>query len=100
MIDLLLSNVLMARPIWNLRLAVSAAEFCRSYLADLRIRNAELCPPALVDGQDLFALQVPQGPAFRDLLTTIRNEQLDERLTTREAALSRLRELLTMSVEP
>ena len=78
----------------------TAAEFCRSYLADLRIRNAELCPPALVDGQDLFALQVPQGPAFRDLLTTIRNEQLDEQLTTREAALSRLRELLTMSVEP
>lgn len=72
----------------------TVAEFCRNYLAELR--GDDLCPPPLIDGQDLFALQVPQGPAFRDLLTTIRSEQLDEQLTTREAALERLRELVEM----
>jgi len=41
-----------------------------------------------------MALDVPQGPEFRVLLTTIRNEQLDEILTTRTAALERLRELV------
>ncbi len=75
----------------------TAAEFCRSYLADLSVDD--LCPPPLIDGQDLFALHVPQGPAFRHLLTTIRNEQLDEQLTSREAALSRLRELVAMRAE-
>ncbi|MEZ6034255.1 MAG: CCA tRNA nucleotidyltransferase [Planctomycetaceae bacterium] len=80
--------------------AIAAAEsrdasevtFCRDYIASLN--GDELCPPSLVDGQDLIALNVPRGPAFRALLTTIRNEQLDEILTTRSEALERLRELV------
>ena len=67
-------------------------EFCRDYLS--AVHGNELCPPPLVDGQDLMALNVPQGPAFRILLSTIRDEQLDEILTTRIAALERLRELV------
>ena len=80
--------------------AIAAAElrpatevtFCREYISSLK--GDELSPPSLVDGQDLIALNVPQGPAFRTLLTTIRNEQLDEILTTRSEALERLRELV------
>ncbi len=80
--------------------AIAAAEnqpatdvqFCRDYLSSLK--GNELCPPPLVDGQDLIALNVPQGPAFRKLLSAIRDEQLDEILTTRTAALERLRELV------
>lgn len=70
----------------------TAAEFCRQYLES--VTDDELCPPPLIDGRDLFALQVPQGPVFRELITTIRNEQLDEQIATREAALARLRELV------
>jgi len=80
--------------------AIAAAEnrpatdvaFCRDYISTLH--GDELCPPPLVDGQDVMALNVPQGPAFRILLSTIRDEQLDEILTTRIVALERLRELV------
>jgi len=95
---------LLAHSHFELLLQVSAAiaaaenrmptdvQFCRDYLSSLT--GDELCPPPLVDGQDLKVLNVPAGPAFRVLLSTIRNEQLDEILTTRTAALLRLRELV------
>lgn len=67
-------------------------QFCRAYLS--QVNRQDLCPAPFVNGQDLMALNVPQGPEFRVLLTTIRNEQLDEILTTRTAALERLRELV------
>ena len=67
-------------------------QFCRDYLSV--INREDLCPAPFLNGQDLMALDVPQGPEFRVLLTTIRNEQLDEILTTRTAALERLRELV------
>lgn len=67
-------------------------QFCRDYLS--MINREDLCPAPFVNGQDLMALNVPQGPEFRVLLTEIRNEQLDEILTTRTAALERLRELV------
>ena len=80
--------------------AIAAAEsrpaddvkFCRDYLS--MVNREDMCPAPFVNGQDLMALNVPQGPEFRVLLTTIRNEQLDEILTTRTAALERLRELV------
>lgn len=67
-------------------------EFCRDYLE--RVNREDMVPAPLISGQDLIALNVAQGPEFRVLLTTIRNEQLDEILTTRQAALERLRELV------
>ncbi len=70
-------------------------EFCREYLS--MVNREDLSPPPLVNGQDLMALNVPQGPAFRVLLTTIRNEQLDEILTTRTTALERLSTLIAES---
>ena len=98
---------LLAHPHFELLLQMSAAvaaaenrpatdvEFCRDYMSTLH--GDELCPPPLVDGQDLIALNVPQGPAFRILLSTIRDEQLDEILTTRITALERLLELVNAS---
>lgn len=69
---------------------VSAFAFCRDYLASTppEILN----PPALVDGRDLKALGVPTGPKFRELLDAVREEQLNERLPTRETALEYLRQ--------
>ena len=67
------------------------AEFCRRYLS--RISLETLAPASLIDGRDVMGLGIPAGPVVRELLATIRNEQLDERLATREQALVRLREL-------
>ena len=88
----------------QLSAAISAAEgrqadevqFCRDYLSEMN--RHDMCPAPFVNGQDLMDLNVPQGPEFRVLLTRIRNEQLDEILTTRTAALERLRELVNARV--
>ncbi len=97
-------KLLLAHPYSERLLHVSAAiaaaegrladdvQFCRDYLSVMN--REDMCPAPFVNGQDLMALNVPQGPDFRILLTTIRNEQLDEILTTRTAALERLRELV------
>lgn len=50
-------------------------------------------PRVLVTGDDVENLGVPHGPQYKVLLDAIRSAQLNEELTTREAALERLREL-------
>lgn len=67
------------------------AEFCRRYLS--RTSPEILAPATLIDGRDVMGLGIPAGPVVRDLLATIRNEQLDELLASREQALVRLRDL-------
>ena len=53
-----------------------------------------LIPPPLVTGRDLIRLGLNPGPRFGVLLETLQNEQLENRLTDRTAALARLEELL------
>lgn len=65
--------------------------FLRDYVD--RISADRLNPSPLVNGIDLQQLEIPAGPKFKELLTQIRAEQLDELLVTREQALDRLREL-------
>jgi len=67
-------------------------EFCRRYLS-VTPRDV-LSPDTLIDGGDVMALGIPAGPAIRGLLATIRHEQLDEQIATREQALARLKELI------
>lgn len=67
------------------------ADYCRRYLS--QNSAAVLNPGPLVDGRDVRNLSVPAGPLFRQLLETIRREQLDEQLISRESALRRLSEL-------
>lgn len=67
------------------------ADYCRRYLSQTSAE--ELNPTPLVSGQDVLSLAIPPGPILGELLQTIRREQLDEQLTTRESALIRLREL-------
>ena len=69
------------------------AEFCRRYLAQVSAET--LVPIPLIDGRDIMNLGIPAGPEIRDLLIWIRNEQLDELLTTREQALVRLADLIS-----
>lgn len=54
----------------------------------------KVAPPPLVTGDDLIALGLQPGPQFGQLLDALYDEQLDDRLATREQALARLEELL------
>jgi len=54
-----------------------------------------LIPPPLVSGRDLIARGLAPGPAFKDLLEAIQTEQLEGRLSDRDAALAYLQQLLS-----
>lgn len=68
-------------------------QFCRGFLR--QHSPAELNPEPLVNGQDVQKMGVPPGPSIRQLLSTIRNEQLDGQLSNRPEALQRLTELVS-----
>lgn len=59
-----------------------------------RLREYRESPPSppFVDGTDLVALGLRPGPAFREILATVRDLQLEGVLPTREEALRYLRE--------
>ena len=71
--------------------AVSAGEDADAYAYALHKRNQwtndEIWPAPLVTGNDLISIGFAPGPRFKEILTLIEDEQLEERLTTREAAL-------------
>ncbi len=70
-----------------------AADFLEDYL---RATPPDMLNPApLIDGADLKEMGIEPGPAFKQILTRIRQEQLDEQLTERGAAMQRAQELLT-----
>jgi tRNA nucleotidyltransferase/poly(A) polymerase len=56
-----------------------AADYCRKRL---ELPRESLDPPPLVTGNDLMAIGVPQGPAYRIILQKIRDAQLDELVRT------------------
>lgn len=66
-------------------------DFCREKLATLPAE--EIRPPRLITGHDLIAMGLAAGPRFREILTAIEDAQLEGRITTREQALARAREL-------
>jgi poly(A) polymerase len=68
------------------------AVWCHEYLT--RIPASVLNPPPLITGHDVQAMGIQVGPAIRELLSQIRNEQLDEKLHERSQALERLRGLI------
>lgn len=69
------------------------ADFCRNYLS--RTSMDVLWPEPFLNGKDVMALGISPGPAIRQLLEHLWREQLDERLSSREDALRRLRELVS-----
>ncbi|MFT7644272.1 MAG: tRNA nucleotidyltransferase/poly(A) polymerase, partial [Pirellulaceae bacterium] len=54
----------------------------------LALKSTELNPPRLLDGNDLRDAGIPAGPHYKDLLKSIRDEQLMGRLDSAEAALA------------
>ncbi len=57
----------------------------------------DLDPAVLVNGQDVAALGVRHGPAFKTLLEQVRRAQLNEEVTTRNQALALLKNLVQLS---
>lgn len=55
----------------------------------------QLNPAPLVSGQDLMSLGQTPGPEFKRILTRLREEQLDERIESKDEALQLARQLLS-----
>jgi len=65
--------------------STSEIDFCRQKLS---LPAAELNPPPLITGDDLKQLGIPTGPAYRELLDAVRDAQLEQRIATRDEALT------------
>jgi hypothetical protein len=60
-----------------------AADFCAAKLA---LPAEVLNPPPLITGDDLKPLGIRPGPQYKVILDTVRDEQLEGRLASREEA--------------
>jgi poly(A) polymerase len=65
--------------------------FCEDYLANTP--DEDINPPELLDGEDLIRLGLSPGPRFKELLTAVRDAQLDGEIATREEALALVQRL-------
>ncbi len=63
-------------------------EFLQAKAAEFA--NEPLIPPPLVTGKDLIGLGLTPGPRFKEILEVIQTEQLEGRISEREAALALL----------
>lgn len=66
--------------------------FCQNMFEELQ--EEEIKPEPLITGNDLIALGFKPGPIFSKILETIRDEQLEQKITTKEDALKRAKEFL------
>jgi tRNA nucleotidyltransferase/poly(A) polymerase len=71
-------------------LSLAEVEFCRE---KRRLPPEVLDPLPLLSGEDLKQLGIAPGPLYRDLLTKVRDAQLQAEVTTRDAALQLARRL-------
>jgi poly(A) polymerase len=60
----------------------------------------QIAPPPLVTGDDLIALGLEPGPLFGEVLESLYDQQLDNRITSREQALQRMREIVMADQPP
>jgi poly(A) polymerase len=65
--------------------------FCEDYLASTP--EEEINPPELITGEDLIRQGLSPGPRFRELLTAVRDAQLDGEISTREEAVALVQRL-------
>ncbi len=69
---------------------IADIEFCE---AKLRLPIEVLNPPHLASGVDLKAAGIPPGPAYKDILKTIRDAQLEGRISSKQEAREMIGEL-------
>ena len=72
-------------------------EYC---LHKLALPASELNPPPLITGDDIKKLRIPPGPAYRELLESVRDAQLTRTVTTRDEALALVAHLQELNTEP
>ncbi len=65
---------------------LTAVEFTERFYSETPAD--ELNPPELINGSDLIAAGLSPGPGFKEILDSIRDRQLDGEMTTREAAIA------------
>jgi len=74
-----------------------SVDYCRERL---RLPPEQLNPPPLVTGNDLKASGLKPGPEFKSLLESIRDAQLEERISTKEEAIALAATLLRPKQDP
>ena len=67
-------------------------EFCRESFVGAAEEEGVLRPEPLLSGRDLIAVGYTPGRRFGEILRWLEDEQLEGRLTTRDAALAEVRE--------
>lgn len=70
---------------------LSDYDYCQEMFQ--KLSREEVKPEPLITGHDLIAMGLQPGPLFKEILTKIEDEQLDGNLTTKEAAIERVKEL-------
>ena len=70
--------------------------FCQEMYEELG--EEEIKPEPLITGHDLIALGLSPGPNFSKILETIKDEQLEEKLTAKKQAIKRAKELAKLDL--
>ena len=68
--------------------------FCQNMFEELK--EEEIKPEPLITGNDLIALGLKSGPIFSKILDAIKDEQLEQKITTKEDALKKAKELVAI----
>lgn len=74
---------------------LSAYNFTRERIASIPPETIE--PPPLITGNDLIAMGYNPSPRFKEILSTVEDAQLEERLRTRDEALDFVRSHFTLA---
>ncbi|MFQ5963730.1 MAG: CCA tRNA nucleotidyltransferase [Candidatus Scalinduaceae bacterium] len=69
--------------------------FCQEMYEELQ--EEEVKPEPLITGHDLIALGLKPGPIFSKILDAIKDEQLENKITTKEQAIKRAKELVDLN---
>ena len=62
------------------------------------LEKTDVAPPPLLTGHDLVAMGLAPGPAFKKILDAVYDAQLEDRITTPEAAMTLAREIASQDV--
>jgi len=68
--------------------------FCQNMFEELKVE--EIKPEPLITGNDLIALGLKPGPIFSKILDAIKDEQLEQKITTKEEALKKAKEFVSI----
>jgi poly(A) polymerase len=68
--------------------------FCQNMFEELQ--EEEIKPEPLITGNDLIAMGLKPGPIFSKILDAIKDDQLEQKITTKEEALKKAKELATL----